>query len=52
MANSYLVLRGSSWYFYSGFCRSAFRCRNYPVFRDYGYGFRAVRALRTLTKKG
>jgi formylglycine-generating enzyme required for sulfatase activity/tRNA A-37 threonylcarbamoyl transferase component Bud32 len=36
------VLRGGSWFYISGYCRSAFRFRYVPGFRGNGYGLRLV----------
>ena len=40
------VLRGGSWFFNAGFCRSAFRFWNPPGFRDDGLGFRLARGQK------
>ena len=39
------VRRGGSWYYSAGYCRSAYRGRGDPSYRDYGIGFRAARTL-------
>jgi formylglycine-generating enzyme required for sulfatase activity len=39
------VLRGGSWYYGPGYCRSAFRRRINPVARNYFSGFRVVGSL-------
>ncbi|HET6494179.1 MAG TPA: SUMF1/EgtB/PvdO family nonheme iron enzyme [Thermoleophilia bacterium] len=36
------VLRGGSWYRSAQDCRSAFRNRLHPAYRDYGFGFRVA----------
>jgi formylglycine-generating enzyme required for sulfatase activity len=38
------VLRGGDWYFNPGVCRSAFRIRSLPDYRDCSGGFRVVRS--------
>ena len=37
------VLRGGSWSFYGGLCRSASRLRDRPGIRDHSVGFRLAR---------
>jgi formylglycine-generating enzyme required for sulfatase activity len=37
------VLRGGAWFFTAEYCRSAYRFRYDPDFRDYYFGFRLVR---------
>jgi formylglycine-generating enzyme required for sulfatase activity len=39
---SHRVLRGGSWYYYGGFCRSAYRFRFAPEVRYLNFGFRAA----------
>lgn len=39
------VVRGGSWFNDAGYCRSAFRYRSHPSFRDYDLGFRPSRPL-------
>jgi formylglycine-generating enzyme required for sulfatase activity len=34
------LLRGGSWYFNPGFCRSAYRIYNHPVNQHFFVGFR------------
>jgi formylglycine-generating enzyme required for sulfatase activity/serine/threonine protein kinase len=41
---SFRVLRGGGWYFISDCCRSAFRLRGTPDYRDYSLGFRVLRS--------
>jgi len=44
LSGSYRVLRGGSWYFGGGYCRSADRGILTPDFRDLNIGFRPVLA--------
>nr|MCU0392817.1 formylglycine-generating enzyme family protein [Thermoflexibacter sp.] len=39
---NYIVLRGGSWGGYAGYCRVAYRSRDYPTNRNDDYGFRIV----------
>jgi formylglycine-generating enzyme required for sulfatase activity len=49
----YRVLRGGSWYGNPRNCRSAYRSRNYPDYRNDYRGFRVVCVPRThQVKKG
>jgi len=38
----YRVLRGGSWFYFPGLCRSASRFGDYPDDRDFDFGFRVV----------
>ena len=44
--DSYRIIRGGSWYFYPGNCRSASRSFNSSDYRNYYIGFRVVCAVR------
>ena len=46
-SGNYRVLRGGSWYNYPAYLRSAYRSRDSPDFRNYGYGLRLARTLFT-----
>jgi hypothetical protein len=48
-SGSLRVLRGGSWTYYASDCRSAFRFRDTPGYRNYGYGFRVVCSLPTIS---
>ncbi|MCP4211688.1 MAG: SUMF1/EgtB/PvdO family nonheme iron enzyme, partial [Halieaceae bacterium] len=41
---SFRVIRGGSWYYTAGHCRSAFRGRSSPSYRSDDLGFRVVRS--------
>ena len=43
-SGSLRVRRGGSWNFNAGFCRSAIRFGNTPVYRDNDLGFRVLRS--------
>ena len=42
--SEYRVVRGGSWFYFAGYCRSAYRGRDHPSFRDGGLGFRPSRS--------
>lgn len=46
LTDSAHVLRGGSWYFHIGYCRSIFRYRNVPVIRHFNFGFRVVKGIK------
>jgi sulfatase modifying factor 1 len=46
------VLRGGSWIYFGGFCRSAYRLRLDPAYRSFSTGFRLARGQKEEASRG